>query len=72
MRWALEDTFSRSQDRPRRSSMSISSSRTWGSTTTPLPMTGTMWSYSTPEGMSWSANVSPSTTSVWPALWPPW
>ena len=38
---------------------------------TTLPITGTMWSYSTPEGTSCRANDSPSTTSVWPALWPP-
>jgi hypothetical protein len=44
IRWALDDTFSRSQLRPRRSSMAISSSSTCGSTTTPLPITGTMWS----------------------------
>ena len=37
-----------------------------------LPITGVMWSYRIPEGTSWSANVSPSTTIVCPALWPPW
>src|SRR5271167_1927181 len=25
-----------------------------------------------PLGTSWRAKVSPSTTMVWPALWPPW
>jgi hypothetical protein len=72
MRWALPDTFSREQSIPRPSSMATSSSKTLGSTTTPLPITGVMCAYSTPLGISCSAKVSPSTTSVWPALWPPW
>ena len=35
-----------------------------GSTTTPLPITGVTWSYRTPEGISWRAKRSPSTTIV--------
>ena len=72
IRWALPLTFSRLQSMPLASSRSISASSTPGSTTTPLPMTGTTWSYSTPDGRSCRANDSPSTTIVWPALWPPW
>ena len=64
IRWALPETRSFEQSTPRAWSPSISVSMTTGSTTTPLPMTGVMWSYSTPDGMSCSANDSPLTTRV--------
>ncbi len=57
---------------PLRSSESISSIRNFGSTTTPLPITGMVSGYSTPLGSNWRAKLSPSTTTVCPALCPPW
>ena len=72
MRWAWVDSFNREQSTPDAVSRSISARNVIGSTTTPLPITGTTWSYNTPDGMSCRANRCPLTTSVWPALWPPW
>src|SRR5579885_2327316 len=54
------------------SSCAISSSSACGSTTTPLPMTESLPSRTTPEGRSESLNTALPMTKVWPALWPPW
>ena len=70
--WALPLISSLLQSMPRASRPSISPTSTPGSMTTPLPMTGVTHGWSTPLGMSWRANVSSSTTMVWPALCPPW
>src|SRR5690606_2768042 len=43
-----------------------------GSTTTPGPIRFTVPGCSTPDGTTCSTVCSPSTTSVWPALLPPW
>jgi hypothetical protein len=47
---------------------SISSISAQGSTTTPLPMIATFPGRTTPDGSSDSLYVTPSMTSVWPAL----
>ena len=52
--------------------VSISSSSAQGSTTTPLPITESLPPRTTPDGSRLSLYSTPSTTSVWPALWPPW
>ena len=46
------ETRNRAHDTPRASRASISAKSVGRSTTTPLPMTGTTWSYSTPLGVS--------------------
>src|SRR6185436_1083527 len=56
----------------RRRSPSISSRRTRGSRTTPLPITQVFSECRIPEGIRWNLNSSPSRTIVWPALLPPW
>ncbi len=43
-----------------------------GSITMPLPMTQTLPGWSTPDGTRWRTVFSPFTTSVCPALLPPW
>src|SRR5919112_1436869 len=53
-------------------SPSSSSHSTFGSTTTPLPMTHSLPGYRIPDGIRWNLNVSPLRTMVWPALLPPW
>ena len=57
---------------PSASNMAISFTSTPGSITTPLPMTGTAFSYMTPEGMRCSASFLSPCTTVCPALFPPW
>ena len=57
---------------PRAVSMSSSAISVAGLTTTPLPITDVMCGYMTPDGQSWSFTVSSPTTTVWPALSPPW
>ena len=52
--------------------VSISSSNAQGSTTTPLPITESLPPRTTPDGSRLSLYWTPSTTSVWPALCPPW
>ena len=64
--WLL--TRSLLQSMPRLCRVSISLNSVGRSTTTPLPMTGTMCGYSTPLGMSCRAYFSVPTTTVWPAL----
>ncbi len=49
MTWASQLILRRSQLMPSASSSAISFTSTPGSTTTPLPMTGTAFSYMTPE-----------------------
>jgi len=50
---------------------SISSVSADGSSTTPLPITDNLPGRTMPEGNNESLKVLPSTTKVWPALWPP-
>ena len=58
---------------PRLSRPASSSSSTPGSTTTPLPITFVTPGVRMPDGMRWSAKSWPSgSTTVWPALLPPW
>jgi hypothetical protein len=58
---------------PRAASPSTSLSSTFGSTTTPFPITGTQPGVNTPEGSRCSAYFCPSgVITVWPALLPPW
>ena len=72
IRCALAETSSRSQLTPRASRPSISSKSTFGSMTTPLPITGVTFRESTPDGSTCSAYFSSPMTTVWPALLPPW
>src|SRR5271154_6320365 len=51
---------------------SISGSSAQGSTTTPLPITDSLPSRTTPDGSSDRLYSTLPMTSVWPALWPPW
>ncbi len=53
-------------------SRSISITRTAGSATTPFPMTHAFPGWRIPAGIRWSTVFSPPTTSVCPALLPPW
>ncbi len=58
---------------PRASRPESSSSSTPGSTTTPLPMTFFTPGVRIPDGMRCRAKSWPSgSTTVWPALLPPW
>src|ERR1051325_2595173 len=43
-----------------------------GLTTTPQPMMLRRPGWRIPEGIVWSTNFSRPTTTVWPALLPPW
>ncbi len=72
IRWALADSFRPLVSSPWARSPSISSVRTLGSTTTPLPIMHGLPGYRIPDGIRWNLNVSPSRTIVWPALLPPW
>jgi hypothetical protein len=73
IRCASEEISNRSQDTPRSARPSISVSSTFGSTTTPLPITGITLGVSTPEGSRCRAYFCPSgVTTVCPALLPPW
>jgi hypothetical protein len=73
IRCASADSSRRDVSTPRSASPSISVSSTFGSTTTPLPITGMQPGVSTPDGIRCSANFSPSgVITVWPALLPPW
>ena len=69
---ALRLTRTLATSMPRPMSMSSSRIRVAGLTTTPFPMTDVMCGYITPDGHSWSFTVSSPTTTVWPALSPPW
>ena len=62
IRCALPETMSRETSTFLALNESNSASRTAGSTTTPLPMTGVIVGYSTPEGTSCKAKASPLTT----------
>src|SRR5438270_6120851 len=73
IRCASAEMSSRSQDRPRSARPSISAISTFGSITTPLPITGVQPGVSTPEGSRCSAYFWPSgVITVCPALLPPW
>src|SRR2546422_5138194 len=58
--------------KPRRRSASISPTSTSGSITTPGPSMQMRPGWSTPAGTRFRMVFSPFTTSVWPALLPPW
>src|SRR6202022_3803881 len=53
-------------------SASISWSNTRGSSTVPLPITQRQFGNRMPEGIRWNLCVTPSWTTVCPALLPPW
>src|SRR2546423_4904626 len=72
IRWALAEIRSPCGSTPRRRSASISSVRTRGSMTTPLPITHVLPGYRMPDGTRWNFHSSPLRTIVWPALLPPW
>src|SRR5919107_6272319 len=72
IRWALADSFRPLMSIALARSPSISSQSTFGSTTTPLPITHSLPGYRMPDGIRWNLNVSPLRTIVWPALLPPW
>ena len=74
MTWASSETTSwpSSWKAPFAFSRSISMTSTAGSTTTPFPMTHALPGWRMPAGMRWRTVFSPPTTSVWPALFPPW
>lgn len=72
MMWALPLIRSLDVSTPRSFSPFSSENRTDGSTTTPLPMTGVHSGVRIPEGRRWSAYFWSPTTTVWPALLPPW
>jgi hypothetical protein len=72
IRWALPLIRRREVSMPRAASPSSSVKRTDRSTTTPLPMTGVQPGERMPDGSRWSAYFSVPTTTVWPALLPPW
>src|SRR5262249_34575607 len=56
----------------RRRSSSSSSVRTFGSITTPLPITHSLPGCKMPDGIRCNFQVCPLRTIVWPALLPPW
>src|SRR5688500_3644151 len=72
IRWALAEIRRLETPIPRRRRPSISSSRTFGSRTTPLPITQILSEWRTPEGIRWNLKSSPSRPIGWPALLPPW
>src|SRR5438067_3511847 len=57
---------------PPASSSSISATSACGETTTPLPMKQSTLGRMIPDGMRCRTVFLPPTTSVWPALCPPW
>src|SRR5690606_14260309 len=57
---------------PRATSPAISFASASSDTTTPLPMRLSTPSRRIPDGIRCRTVFSPSITSVWPALWPPW
>ena len=73
IRCASAEMTSREMSTPRSASPSISASSTFGSTTTPLPITGVQPGVRIPDGIRCSAYFSPSgVITVCPALLPPW
>ena len=72
IRCASPEIRSRDTSTPRSASPSISASSTFGSTTTPLPMTIIAFGESAPDGIRCSAYFWPSgVITVCPALLPP-
>ena len=49
----------------------ISSINTFGSITTPFPITAKVFSFNIPDGIRWNANFLPFTSIECPALFPP-
>ena len=73
IRCASCEMSSRLVSMPRSSSPPSSVSSTPGSMTTPLPMTFVTPGVRIPDGIRCRANFCPSgSTTVWPALLPPW
>ena len=72
--WALSliINFSGVTLTPTPSKYSISSNKAFGSTTTPLPITFNLSSYKIPDGIKCNLYSLSPTTTVWPALFPPW
>ena len=68
---ALPETLRLAVEIPSFSNMSISSSRTLGFTTQPLPITETHSGYMMPDGTWCRPYLRSPTTMVWPALLPP-
>src|ERR1700732_2656205 len=72
IRCALAEIFSPPTSTLRLRSASSSSVSTFGSITTPLPITHSLPGCRIPDGIRCSFHSSPSRTIVWPALLPPW
>ena len=73
IRWASAEISSLSVSTPRSSRPASSVSSTPGSMTTPLPITLVTPGVRIPDGIRCRANDWPSgSTTVWPALLPPW
>ena len=72
IRCALAEIFRPLRVDLRRRSSSSSSVSTFGSITTPLPITHSLPGCRIPDGIRCSFQVWPSRTIVWPALLPPW
>src|SRR5450631_2171135 len=72
IRCALAEIRSARVSTWRRRSSSSSSVSTFGSITTPLPITHSLPGCRIPEGIRWSFHVVPLRTIVCPALFPPW
>src|SRR4051794_33434956 len=70
--WALALTRMPERSTPRARRPSSSAVRTFGSITTPLPITHFLPGYRIPDGIRWNFQVTPSRTMVCPALLPPW
>ena len=69
--WALALILSSPISTPAATIASYSRNSASGETTTPLPITDTHDFVKMLLGSRWVANFLPSTTIVWPALWPP-
>src|SRR3954451_2538174 len=69
---ALADTRRPDRSTPRARRPSISSVSTFGSMTTPLPITHFLPGYRIPDGIRWNFHTVSSRTIVCPALLPPW
>src|SRR6266511_5033672 len=72
IRCALAETLRLAVEMPCASRAASSTSSTPGSTTTPSPISVVMCGWRMPLGTRWSRKVRPPTTTVWPALLPPW
>jgi len=79
-RWCSKMTWAEAERRrlspstrtPRARRSATSDSSLSGSTATPFPITLTLPGWRMPEGIRWTTYFSPPTTTVCPALAPPW